>query len=74
MTVTITKPQATLRELLAGLKKRTGLFGEQIIRAENAADFYNVIGQNRNRIINGAMQIDQRNAGSSVTPASGAYT
>jgi len=28
----------------------------------------------KNRIINGAMQIDQRNAGASVTPASGAYT
>jgi hypothetical protein len=28
----------------------------------------------RNRIINGAMVIDQRNAGGSVTPASGAYT
>jgi hypothetical protein len=67
MPVTITKPQATLRELLAGLKKRTGLFGEQIMRTENAADFYNVIGQNRNRIINGAMTIDQRNAGASVS-------
>jgi hypothetical protein len=28
----------------------------------------------RNRIINGDMRIDQRNAGASVTPASGAYT
>jgi hypothetical protein len=28
----------------------------------------------KNRIINGAMQIDQRNAGASVTPANGAYT
>ena len=32
----------------------------------------NVLG--RNRIINGAMMIDQRNAGASVTPANGAYT
>lgn len=67
MTVSITKPQATLRELLAGLKKRTGLFGEQIIRSETAADFYGVIGQNRNRFINGDMRIDQRNAGTSIT-------
>lgn len=29
---------------------------------------------NRNRIINGAMVIDQRNAGASVTPANGDYT
>ena len=28
----------------------------------------------KNRIINGAMTIDQRNAGASVTPANGAYT
>jgi hypothetical protein len=28
----------------------------------------------RNRIINGGMTIDQRNAGASITPASGAYT
>jgi hypothetical protein len=28
----------------------------------------------KNRIINGAMQIDQRNAGASVTPAEGQYT
>ena len=30
--------------------------------------------QFKNRIINGAMVIDQRNAGASVTPASGSYT
>lgn len=60
MTVTITKPQATLRELLAGLKKRTGLFGEQIIRSETATDFYSVIGNNRNVLINGSMDIWQR--------------
>jgi len=29
---------------------------------------------NRNRIINGDMRIDQRNAGASVTPTNGAYT
>ena len=28
----------------------------------------------KNRIINGAMVIDQRNAGASVTPADSAYT
>ena len=28
----------------------------------------------KNRIINGAMVIDQRNAGASVTPSNGAYT
>ena len=60
MPVTITKPQATLRELLAGLKKRTGLFGEQVLRANTANDFYNVVGQNRNLLINGDFNIWQR--------------
>jgi hypothetical protein len=32
------------------------------------------IAGSRNRIINGDMRIDQRNAGASVTPANGAYT
>jgi hypothetical protein len=60
MTVTVTKPQATLRELLAALKKKTGLFGEQVMRAETASDFYSVIGDNRNVLINGSMDIWQR--------------
>ena len=67
MPVTITKPQATLRELLAGLKKRTGLFGEQVLRTENVADFYGIIGQNRNRIINGGIIINQRAFNASIT-------
>jgi hypothetical protein len=43
---------------------------------QNGTDFYNTgmtVGF-RNRIINGAMVIDQRNAGASVTPTDGAYT
>jgi len=39
MPVTITKPQATLRELLAGLKKRTGSFGDALLRTNNGAEF-----------------------------------
>jgi hypothetical protein len=39
----------------------------QILGAGNATGF-------KNRIINGAMVIDQRNAGASVTPANGNYT
>jgi len=38
--------------------------------AQNTAPKYGMV----NRIINGAMMIDQRNAGASVTPASGTYT
>ena len=60
MPVTITKPQATLRELLAGLKKRTGLFGEQVMRANNIDEYYAVRGANRNLVINGDFRISQR--------------
>jgi hypothetical protein len=60
MPVTITKPQATLRELLAGLKKRTGLFGEKALRAETATDFCNVVGHRKNLIINGGFDVWQR--------------
>ena len=60
MPVTITKPQATLRELLAGLKKRTGLFGEQVLRTNTLDEYYGIRGANRNLIINGDFKISQR--------------
>jgi len=40
------------------------------LQSENVSPFIGF----RNRIINGAMLIDQRNAGASVTPANGSYT
>lgn len=74
MTVTVTKPQATLRELLAGLKKKTGLFGEQVMRTESATDFYNLIGTNRNLVINGDFRVSQRGDYTSpTTTTSGNY-
>jgi hypothetical protein len=39
-----------------------------------AAEYIAPVTAFKNRIINGAMQIDQRNAGASVTPANAAYT
>jgi hypothetical protein len=42
--------------------------------AANLAQYANNSPSWRNRIINGAMQIDQRNAGASVTPTSAGYT
>ena len=49
------------------------------LQADKVADSYNatlapISVPFRNRIINGAMVIDQRNAGASVTPANAAYT
>jgi len=47
--------------------------GDSIVFADGSVNSSGFIGH-RNRIINGAMVIDQRNAGASVTPANGAYT
>ena len=75
MTVIINKPGFNLRETLTSLKRKIGIKGAELMAAETAEDVYNVIGTNRNRVINGAMMIDQRNAGASVsyTTSSPAY-
>ena len=67
MTVIINKPGFNLREALTSLKRKIGIKGAELMAAETVSDIYSVIGTNRNRIINGAMMIDQRNAGASVT-------
>jgi hypothetical protein len=48
----------------------------EITAKVNGSDVFNASSNFgfKNRIINGAMVIDQRNAGASVTPASGSYT
>ena len=43
-------------------------------KARQLAEFASDHAMFRNKIINGGMRMDQRNAGSSVTPASGGYT
>jgi hypothetical protein len=60
MTVIVRKPNLNIREELSALKKPTGIFGEQIIRTQTADDLYNVIGTNRNLLINGDFRISQR--------------
>jgi len=47
--------------------------GDSITFADGSVNSSGFIGH-RNRFINGAMVIDQRNAGASVTPADGVYT
>ena len=73
MPVTITKPQATLRELLVGLKKRTGLFGEQIMRTQTISDAHRLMNpvMFRNRAINGNFDIWQRGTTLSGTSSGG---
>ena len=74
MTVTISKPAFSLRETLNALKKKTGVFGEQVMRAETVSDFYNVVGINRNLLINGDFRVSQRADYSSPTAMSSQYT
>jgi hypothetical protein len=47
--------------------------GDSIVFADGSVNSSGFIGH-RNRIINGAMVIDQRNAGASVTPTNGVYS
>jgi hypothetical protein len=56
----------------SGTTAMTVSTGQNVTFAQ-AANLPNTFGF-KNRIINGAMVIDQRNAGASVTPANGAYT
>ena len=74
MTVKITKPEINVREELNELKKPTGLAGEAMLRAETPQEQFNLIGAGRrNMIINGDMQVDQRNGGASINIAGAAY-
>ena len=60
MTLRASKVAINVREALNTLKKRTGLFGEQVMRAETVDDYYNVVGTNRNVLINGGLRFWQR--------------
>ena len=76
-TVTVTLPSANGTMLTTA--SSTGISGSAI-SSGTVAEAYGGTGTSvgyngfKNRIINGAMVIDQRNAGASVTPANGAYT
>jgi hypothetical protein len=62
MTVKVTKPAINVREELADLRKPTGIAGEAMLRAETPQEQFNLIGAGRrNLIINGDVQINQRN-------------
>ena len=63
MTVSVSKPQLNLREELSALKKKSGIKGEELLRANTTSDVYNAIGglsTHRNKVINGDMAISQR--------------
>ena len=72
MTVNVTKPALNIREKLAELDKPSGIAGEAMLRADSVQEQRNLIGAGRkNLIINGAMQVDQRNSGATVTGPNG---
>lgn len=66
MTVTVSKPALNLREELSALKKPSGVKGEQLLRANTTDELYNVIGRNRNLIINGGFNVWQRGTSGTV--------
>ena len=72
MTVRVSKPEFNLREKLTELDKPTSLKGSELMRSDTSQDARDLISAGRkNKIINGAMMIDQRNAGSSNTNSNG---
>lgn len=60
MTVSVSKSAFNVREALNALKKKTGLFGEQLLRTDTIDDFYATVGVNKNLIINGGFDVWQR--------------
>ena len=60
----------TKAQLIAGTPTQDVIFNDATVNSLNSGP----ISGTRNRIINGDMRIDQRNAGASVTPADGVIT
>jgi hypothetical protein len=67
-TVTVTLPAAS--GTMAVLPTATGVLAESAGGTGTTTGYYGF----KNRIINGAMVIDQRNAGASITPSADTYT
>ena len=68
MVVKVSKPEINVREKISELDKPSGLAGQAMLAAETPQEQFNLISAGRrNLLINGAMKIDQRNGGSSIT-------
>ena len=75
MTVRVSKPKFNLREKLSELDKPTGVKGNALMRSETSQEARDLISSGRkNKIINGAMLIDQRHNGSSHTSSNNYHT
>ena len=67
MAVSVSKPTLNLREELTSLKKPSGIVGEQLLRANTVDEAYNVLGNNKNFIVNGSLSVWQRGTSFSYT-------
>ena len=75
MVVRVTKPAFNLREKLTELSVPVGNHGSQLMKSVDASESFSLVGAGRkNMIINGAMQVNQRNGGNSYVPTNGAAT
>jgi hypothetical protein len=64
MAVTITKPAVNIREKLSQLERPIGINGASLMATNTPQDAMGILGVgNRNLVINGAMNVDQRNSG-----------
>ena len=72
MTVRVNKDSFNLREKLSELERPIGLKGSDLMSADTAQEARDLVSAGRkNKIINGAMLIDQRNGGASNTNSNG---
>ena len=74
MVVRISKPAFNLREKLSELDIPVGAHGSQVMKSADAAESFELVRAGRkNKIINGAMSINQSHHTSSATAGSGTY-
>ncbi len=74
MVVRISKPAFNLREKLSELDIPVGSHGSQVMKSADAAESFELVRAGRkNKIINGAMSINQRNHTASATAGSNTY-
>ncbi len=75
MTVRVNKDSFNLREKLSELERPIGLKGSELMKSETTQEARDLVSAGRkNKIINGAMLIDQRHNGASNTNSNGHHT
>jgi len=75
MTVRVNKDSFNLREKLSELERPIGLKGSELMSAATTQEARDLVSAGRkNKIINGAMLIDQRHGGASNTNSNGYHT